>query len=89
MVSVLDAVRDCAGYLVGDERMNEIAEWMMKHGYATGHGDTVVDLLTELEWQVAEKEREACAKLCESMSTQIHGYDKHGYAEEIRARGEL
>jgi hypothetical protein len=54
VVSILDAVRDCAGYLVGDEGMNEIAEWMMKHGYATGHGESVIDLLEELVWQVAE-----------------------------------
>ena len=47
--------------------MNEIAEWMIKQGYATGHGDSVVDLLTELEWQVAEKEREMCAKLVEAI----------------------
>ena len=39
--------------------------WMMDKGYATGHGDSVVDLLQELEWQVAEREREACAGVCE------------------------
>lgn len=25
-----------------------VAEWMIQHGYATGHGDTLDDLLTEL-----------------------------------------
>ena len=40
--------------------------WMMDKGYTTGHGDSVVDLLQELEWQVAEREREACAKVAES-----------------------
>jgi len=40
--------------------------WMMDKGYATGHGDSVVDLLQELEWQVAERERKACAKVCEA-----------------------
>jgi len=44
---------------------NRIAAWMMAKGYATGHGDTVEDLLTELEWQVKEREREACAEVCE------------------------
>ena len=44
----------------------KVSQWMMDKGYATGHGDSVVDLLQELEWQVAEREREACAKVAES-----------------------
>ena len=32
---------------------------MMAKGYATGHGDTVEDLLEELEWQVADR----CAEI--------------------------
>ena len=35
-----------------------ISKWMIDHGYATGHGDTIEDLFKELEWQVAERERE-------------------------------
>ena len=53
----------------------KVAQWMIQQGYATGHGDTVEDLLKELEWQIAENwtnalvkgvegEREACAKVC-------------------------
>ena len=66
-----------------NEREN-VAKWFMERGYATGHGDTVEDLLEELEWQVAEREREACAKLCEAMA------DKRfeQAALRIRARGE-
>jgi hypothetical protein len=37
-----------------------VAKLMVERGYATGHGDTVEDLFKELEWQVAEREREAC-----------------------------
>ena len=61
--------------------------WMMDKGYATGHGTSVVDLLQELEWQVAEREREACAKVCDEM-------DHDGVmiaadcAKAIRERGE-
>lgn len=55
----------------------KIAAWMVKRGYSTGHGDTIEDLLAELEWQIAENwtnalvkgvegEREACAKVCEA-----------------------
>lgn len=55
-----------------------LAAWMIRQGYATAHGDTIEDLLAELDWQIAESwtralvngvegEREACAKLCESL----------------------
>jgi len=54
----------------------KLAQWMIQRGYATGHGDSVEDLLQELDWQIAENwnramingittEREACAKVCE------------------------
>ena len=37
---------------------------------------------------VAEHEREFCALTAEDHAIGIHGHDKHGYAEAIRARGE-
>ena len=43
----------------------KLAQWMMAKGYATGHGDSVEDLLQELEWQIREQEREARAKVQE------------------------
>lgn len=56
---------------MGDSDMEILAKWMIKHGYATGHGDFIEDLLEELEWQIEERsqravevEREACAKVC-------------------------
>jgi hypothetical protein len=49
--------------LVAATERNKVAQWMIDHSYATGHGDTVEDLLGELEWQVREAEREACAKV--------------------------
>lgn len=37
------------------ERFREqLAIWMGEHGFATGHGDTLDDLLGELSWQVRE-----------------------------------
>ena len=36
----------------------KVAQWMIQKGYATGHGDTVEDMLKELEWQIAERKRE-------------------------------
>jgi len=52
--------------LVAAAEREKLAAWMMSQGYATGHGDTVEDLLKELEWQIEERiknEREACAKV--------------------------
>ena len=56
-----------------------LARWMMQHGYATGHGDTMEDLLVELDIQIVENwtralvkgvqgEREACAKVLDEMA---------------------
>ena len=63
---------------------NKLAAWMIERGYATGHGDTVEDLLKELEWQIAEREREACASICFQEGPSIDG---ELIAEAIRARG--
>ena len=57
------------------EDREKLALWMMGHGFATGHGDTFDDLLSELERQIAEQidrvrrsERERCAMLHESVN---------------------
>ncbi len=58
----------------------KVAQWMLANSFATGHGDTLEDLLAELKWQVAEmrdritavraEEREACAELVEPTADQ-------------------
>ena len=75
---------DDLGRMLAAER-NKLADWMIERGYATGHGDTVEDLLKELEWQIAEREREACASICFQEGPSIDG---ELIAEAIRARGE-
>jgi hypothetical protein len=81
--------------------INKLADWMIAKGYATGHGETMEDLLAELEWQIAENwnramingittEREECAKLCDA--AQLFGNIDERWAakccsEAIRARG--
>ena len=60
-----DAFERFAALVAAAER-NKLAAWMIERGYATGHGDTGEDLLKELEWQIAEREREACAKAVEA-----------------------
>ena len=73
----------------------KLAQWMIRTGYATGHGDTIDDLLHELEWQIREQEREACSKVqefvcstgfCRFTLTQTGVGIKD--AQAIRARGE-
>lgn len=65
---------------VAEER-EKVAKWMMQRALATGHGDTIEDLLNELEWQVREKEREECAKIADDFAG-----DPCDVAAEIRAR---
>jgi predicted RNase H-like HicB family nuclease len=73
--------------VIGREKMTA---WMMAQGYATGHGDTIEDLLREAEWQIREHEREACALVCEERQEVFQKYYTKGLAamcaEAIRAR---
>jgi len=81
----LGSVTRFAALVAATER-EKLAAWMIQRGYATGHGDTIKDLLKELEWQIAEREREACAKVVEDY---CGAWDDGGYAltAAIRARG--
>ncbi len=57
--------------LVAAAERNKLAAWMIKHSYATGHGDSIEKLLEELEWQIEERirnERSACAKVCDVLA---------------------
>jgi hypothetical protein len=75
--------------LVAAYEREKVAKWMVERSYATGHGDTVEDLLKELEWQVAEREREECAKIAnawqEAVLNPLYQCD---CATAIRRRGE-
>ena len=82
-----DQMRKYSDKAVSDER-EQVAAWMMQRGYATGHGDTVEGLLKELEWQVAEREREACAKVCEELFADVPPYSAPDCAAAIRERGQ-
>jgi len=63
-----DGVVDIVGFegfanfaaLVAAHEREKVAKWMVERSYATGHGDTIEDLLTEIDWQAAERERKAC-----------------------------
>jgi hypothetical protein len=74
--------------LVAAHEREKVVQWMMERGYATGHGDTIQDLIKEVEWQVSELENEACAKVAENIISDL-GYVQAKYsAADIRARGE-
>ena len=79
----------------------KLAQWMIAKGYATGHGDTIEDLLNELDWQIADNwnraliagittDREACAKVVEILIPEQteDGLIGHTIAKAIRERGE-
>ena len=70
--------------------LQNVSQWMLERNYATGHGTSVADLLQELEWQVAEREREACAKIVEAdgLARGDEGLVLIKAAGRIRARGE-
>ena len=87
--------------LVAAAEREKVAAWMMAKGYATGHGDSTEDLLTELDWQIREQERKACAKVqefvcstgfCRFTLTQTNvGIGERGMQayEEAKKRGSL
>jgi len=65
-----------------------VADWFMHRGFATGHGDAIVDMIDELEWQIAEREREACAKVADEYAEGAERNYSEIIADKIRARGQ-
>jgi hypothetical protein len=67
---------------------NKLATWMMQCGFATGHGDTIEDLLDELDTEIEDRlaaEREACAKVIEDWDSD--SLDPRDGAAAIREKG--
>jgi hypothetical protein len=76
-------------YMAQAAERNKVAQWMIDRSYATGHGDTVEDLLKELEWQVRESERNACADIARQWDIEHQGSNYGGcIATLIEARGQ-
>ena len=76
--------------LVAAQEREKVAAWMIQRGYATGHGDTMVELLKELEWQIAERiaaERESIAAWVASQRNDVPATGLE-ISAAIRARGE-
>ena len=78
----------------------KVAQWMMAHGYATGHGDTIEDLLVALDIEIVDRwtravvnavhgEREACAAILDTMAAKDKLSNYYVVAAlAIRARGQ-
>lgn len=88
------ALRRFAALVAAAER-EKVARWQIGSGYTTGHGDTIEDLLVELEWQVRESEREACARACDDIRHDNYAAETDDWiagtdacAAAIRARGQ-
>jgi hypothetical protein len=71
--------------LVATAKKQKVVEYMNSRAFATGHGDTIEDLLKEMEWQVAEREREACAKIVYGLC--VSDNNAQEIVNAIRARG--
>ena len=73
---------------VSDSANLAISKWMLKHSYATGHGDTVEDLLNELDWQARERGakwmREKAAKELEAEAYKLNRLRDPGMANNAR-----
>ena len=61
--------------LVAAAERNILAAWMIQFGFATGHGDTMEQLVDALGSEIVDRiefeidtEREACAKLCDEIA---------------------
>ena len=73
--------------LVAAAEREKVAAWMHFNDYTTGHGDTIEDLLEEIQAQVAESERWKCAEIAEAYEPTCDTCPS-GVANAIRARSE-
>ena len=87
--------------LVAAAERNKLAAWMIQFGFATGHGDTMEQLVDALGSEIVDRieleidvavaaEREACAKVCEDLESVSPEEDNPApwhIAAAIRARG--
>ena len=73
--------------LVAAAEREKVAAWMMGRGYATGHADSMEDLLQELDWQV----QEPVARVCYTLTQTNVGIGERGMQayEEAKKRGSV
>lgn len=87
-----DTLVDFAVLVAAAER-NKLAAWMIQFGFATGHGDTMEQLVDALGSEIVDRiefeidvavaaEREACAKVCEIQKLKYE--ERAAASEELR-----
>lgn len=64
----------------------KVAKWMIQRSYATGHGDTIEDLLAELDWQIKERIAIEHDKFCSDLRA-LHDVYSLQSVSAIRERG--
>lgn len=64
----------------------KVAKWMIERGYATGHGDTIENLLGELDWQIKERIAIEHDKFCSDLRA-LHDVHSLQSVSAIRERG--
>ena len=76
--------------LIRQEEREKVAAWMMGRGYATGHADSMEDLLQELDWQKQEPVARVCYGHFTLTQTNV-GIGERGMQayEEAKKRGSV
>lgn len=59
-----------------------VARWMIANGFATGHGDNLADLLSELGWQIREI-RDRKAEMLAALALEIIARPAEEWHEDI------
>ena len=87
IVVVGEAVYALCQIVAAAER-EKVARWMIRRGYATGHGDTIEGLLNELHWQKQEPVARVCYGQFTLTQTDV-GIGERGMQayEEAKKRG--
>ena len=75
-----DLIERFAALVAAAER-EKVARWQIGSGYTTGHGDTIEDLLKELEWQVRESERKEFAKHAVEIARKAVNHEREACAK--------
>jgi len=60
-----------------DEAREEVAQWMLANSYATGHGDTLDDLLRELVGHGRDAVIDAVRRVAKELSAADTGSDEY------------
>lgn len=68
--------------------LEEAVEWMIARSYATGHGDTVSDLMAELAEQVRERALKDAAAMLDENAAHLNFIRDPGMANHDRAMAE-